>query len=268
MIYSIVIALSLVLLSVFPPYLGFLYSGKIIEEFKKRGLFKGLIIFGISGSLISTVFSQLPLVFIYFSIYGTMILCYFIFEKTNLKKWDKAFIITIISFIFIFLIYYANQDFFKLLKESMNNSIWDAVAKLDKSMPQKEVMEILKNFYDKLLSYLMIFVFLSNVLTYVILDKKTWEKSEFSYIFLLGYIFSFLFVKYSGTENYILNNLAESIKYAYILYGLKEFFVKIKNKSKLKFFSIGVTVLLYSIQPFIFFVYGGLKSFKLTKKED
>ena len=33
MLYSIIVSLLLGLLAVFPPYLGFLYTGKIIKEF-------------------------------------------------------------------------------------------------------------------------------------------------------------------------------------------------------------------------------------------
>ena len=45
MLYSIIVSLLLGLLAVFPPYLGFLYTGKIIKEFKDRGIKKGLIVF-------------------------------------------------------------------------------------------------------------------------------------------------------------------------------------------------------------------------------
>ena len=36
MLYSIIVSLLFGLLAIFPPYLGFLYSGKIIKEFEKQ----------------------------------------------------------------------------------------------------------------------------------------------------------------------------------------------------------------------------------------
>ena len=50
MLYSIIVSLLLGLLAVFPPYLGFLYTGKIIKEFKDRWIKKGLIVFFLSGN--------------------------------------------------------------------------------------------------------------------------------------------------------------------------------------------------------------------------
>lgn len=268
MIYSVVVALLLGLLSIFPPYLGFLYSGKIIKEVKNRGYIKGLIIFGISGGLISVVFNVLPLVYIFFGIYGIMILFYFLMEKTILEKWDKAFIITCISIVAIFIIYYTNLDFFKYLNDGLTKQITETMSKFDKNIPQAETLKIIEDFFNNLLSYMMIFIFFSNILTYVVIDKKNWEKWEFSYIYLIPYIVFFLLNKYGTMDKYIIYNLMESIKYIYVIYGLKEFYINLKNKSKLKFFSIGIAILIYSIQPFILFVYGALKSFKLTKKED
>jgi len=268
MLYSIIVALSLGLLSIFPPYVGFLYSGKIIKEFKERGLKKGLIIFGVSGSLVAIIFNILPIVLMFFGVYGTIILLYFLFQKTKLHNWDKTFITTVIATFLVVLVFYTNKSFFVFLKDSTVKEVIETMTKIDKSITPPMIMASISEVLNNLLNYTVIFIFISSLLTYVVVDRSDWEKWEFSYVYLIGYIITFLLIKFGKNDSILIKNLMESFKTLYVLYGVKEFYVRVKTKSKLKFFSIGLTMLIYSIEPFILFVYGAIKSFKLKKEEE
>lgn len=268
MLYSIIVALALGLLSIFPPYVGFLYSGKIIKEFKEKGLKKGLIILGVSGSLIAIVFNILPVVLMFFGVYGTIILMYFIFQKIKLSNWDKAFITTLIATALVVLVFYGNKEFFITLKDSTVKEVLATMIKIDKTITEPMIMASIDEVLSNLLNYSVVFIFISSLLTYVVVDRQNWEKWEFSYVYLLGYIISFLLIKFGKDSTNFTRNLMEIFKTLYIIYGVKEFYVIVKNKSKLKFFSIGLTMLIYSIEPFILFVYGAIKSFKLKKEEE
>lgn len=268
MLYSIIVAVSLGLLSIFPPYVGFLYSGKIIKEFKARGVLKGSIIFLISGAFVAFIFNIFPIIYMFFGVYGVIILFYFLFEKTKLHNWDKAFIMTVISMVIIIAIYYTNKTFFINLKDSTIKEVIATMTKIDGNITKDSIMLAINDTLNSMASYFAIFIFLSAILTYVVVNRESWEKWEFSYIYLVGYIISFLLSKYWKTDDLILKNLVNSFKYFYIIYGIKEFYVRVKSRSKLKFFSIGLTLLLYSIEPFILFVYGAIKSFKLRNEEE
>lgn len=267
MLYSIIVSLLFGLLAIFPPYLGFLYSGKIIKEFDNRGLLKGSIVFIVSAILISFVFSIKPMIFMFFSVYGISIIFYFILRKFDFGKWDKAFIATIFSIVLGTFVLINNKVFFLTLRSELINQVMNTVASLDKSVPIENVNLVIKEFFDKLLIYTIVFVFFSNLLTYINVNRKEWLRWELSYIFIIGYIATFLYGKYA-VDNYYVTSIRESIRIIYMIYGIKEFYLKVKEKLKLKFLTLGITMLLYNLEPFIFFVYGALKSFKLVKKNE
>lgn len=267
MLYSIIVSLLFGLLAIFPPYLGFLYSGKIIKEFEKRGLLKGSIVFVISAILISFIFSIRPMILVFFSIYGISIAFYFLLKKFDFGKWDKAFIATIVSILLGALILNYEKVFFLTLKEELIKQVMNTVASIDKAVPIQDVNLMIKDFFDKLFIYTAIFIFFSHILTYIVVNKKNSLKWELSYVFIIIYILTFLYGKY-GIDNYYVRSLRESVQFIYMIYGMKEFYVKIREKLKLKFLTLGITMLLYSLEPFIFFIYGALRSFKLVKKNE
>lgn len=268
MFYAIVVAFMLGLLSILPPYFGFLYSSKVIKEIKTRGWKKGLTIFLISGVGVSLVFNVIPLILVFFAIYGTTIAIYFIMEKFEVEQWNLAFLSTLLTMVLLGIIYLLNRNFFILLQKEFTNQIILTMGKIDKSVPMEEILSISKSFFDSLLTYLAVFIFLSNIFTSYIIDKENSDKWEFSYIFLLAYIAAFIAIKYFKQESIYFTNIRESIKYFYIIYGLKESFVIIRKKTKMKFFSAGIVMLIYTIQPAILFIYGSLKSFKLFNKKE
>ena len=269
MLYSIIVSLLLGLLAVFPPYLGFLYVGKIIKEFKDRGIKKGLIIFFLSGIGVSLVFNVIPLIAMFFSVYGVILVLYFIFEKYDIGEWNKAFMSTTISMLLLGIIYLLNRDFFLNLKTAFIEQVLITIKKVEPSVSSEEAMKMTKDIFHELLVYSSVFIFLQNILTSFTVNFKKAIKWEFSYIFLLGYIGAFVAIKLYKIDNVFVQNLMDSIKYLYILYGFKEFYLKIKNTFKMKFLSFGIVLLILSIQPAILFIYGSLKSFKLfTAKEE
>lgn len=267
MLYSIIVSLLFGLLAIFPPYLGFLYSGKIIKEFEKRGLLKGSIVFFISAILISFVFSIRPMILVFFSIYGISIAFYFLLRKFNFGNWDKAFITTIVSILIGAFILIYEKVFFLTLKDELVKQVMNTVASLDKSVSIEDINLIIRDFFDKLLIYTVVFIFFSHLLTYIVVNKKDSLKWELSYVFIIIYILTFLYGKY-GIDNYYVRSLRESVQFIYMIYGMKEFYIKIREKLKLKFLTLGITMLLYTLEPFIFFIYGALRSFKLVKKNE
>ena len=251
MLYSIIVSLLLGLLAVFPPYLGFLYTGKIIKEFKDRGIKKGLIVFFLSGIGISLVFNVIPLIAMFFSIYGVILVLYLIFFFFDIGEWNKAFMSTVISMLLLGIIYLLNRDFFLNLKVVFIEQVLVTIKKVEPSISGDEALKMTKDIFNELLVYSTVFVFLHNLLTSFTINLKKTINWEFSYVFLLGYIVAFVAIK------------------IYILYGFKEFYLKIKNIFKMKFLSFGIVLLILSIQPAILFIYGSLKSFKLfTAKEE
>lgn len=269
MFYSIIVSLLLGLVAVFPPYLGFLYTGKLINEFKNRGVRKGLIIFFLSGIGISLVFSEIPLISIFFSVYGTIFILYLTFEKYDIGEWNKAFMSTIISILLLGIIYLLNRDFFLNLKEIFTQQILITMKKVEPSIPSEEALKMTKDIFKELLTYFTVFIFLQNLLTSFTVNLKKSINWEFSYVFLLGYIGAFIAIRFYNIDNLYVQNLMNSIKYLYILYGFKELYVKVKNTLKMKFLSFGIGLLILSIQPAILFIYGSLRSFKIfTAKEE
>ena len=269
MLYSIIVSLLLGLLAVFPPYLGFLYTGKIIKEFKDRGIKKGLIVFFLSGIGISLIFNVIPLIAMFFSIYGVILVLYLIFEKYDIGEWNKAFMSTVISMLLLGIIYLLNRDFFLNLKVVFIEQVLVTIKKVEPSISGDEALKMTKDIFNELLVYSTVFVFLQNLLTSFTINLKKSINWEFSYVFLLGYIVTFVAIKIYKIDNIYVQNLMDSIKYLYILYGFKEFYLKIKNIFKMKFLSFGIVLLILSIQPAILFIYGSLRSFKLfTAKEE
>lgn len=269
MLYSIITSLFLGLLAVFPPYLGFLYSSKIIKEFKNRGILKGFIIFGISGIGIGLVFNIIPLILMFYSVYGVIIAMYFVFERYDIGEWNKAFMSMIISILCIGIVYLLNEEFFIKLKEAMTQQIILTIQKMDKNIVDKDTINITKEVFRELLAYSTVFIFLQNLFTSYVINVKNKISWDFSYVFLLVYIGTFIAIKFLKLDNIYIQNTLNAIKYLYILYGFFKFNEYMLKKSKMKFLSFGITLVIFMIQPALLFIYGSIKSFKLfTAKEE
>lgn len=273
MFYAIIISISLGLFSIFPPYLGFFYTAKIIKEFEERGLIKGLIILGISSAIISYIFGIKPLVLVFFSIYGTIIILYFILKKIDfMSEWDKAFVIAIVAIIGIYSIYITNTDFFISFKDALMKQISLTITKIDGTIDLKEIQKVYIEFFKGTLALLFTFTFVSYLLTRYFVNKDGSDKWEFSYVFILGFIIAFIAIKFYNVKNIIVLNIVDAVKNVYAIYGIKCIYVFVKEKTKGKGNMLGVAtaMLLYSIHPIILFILGSITSFKLfrTKQED
>ena len=204
MLYSIIVSLLLGLLAVFPPYLGFLYTGKIIKEFKDRGIKKGLIVFFLSGIGISLVFNVIPLIAMFFSIYGVILVLYLIFEKYDIGEWNKAFMSTVISMLLLGIIYLLNRDFFLNLKVVFIEQVLVTIKKVEPSISGDEALKMTKDIFNELLVYSTAFVFLQNLLTSFTINLK---KSIVQFDTSLIDIFNSIFSKSDKNEVSVINNL-------------------------------------------------------------
>lgn len=270
MLYSIIVSLFLGLLAVFPPYLGFLYTSKIIKEFKNRGLLKGLIIFILSGIGIGVIFNVIPLILSFYSVYGVIIALYFIFEKYDIGEWNKAFMSMVISALCLGIVYLLNEKFFLNLKELFAQQVVITIKKMDPNMLDKEILKMTKQVFEEFLSYSAVFIFLQNLFTTYAINFTKKISWDFSYVFLIGYISAFISIKYFEVDNVYVKNLLDTVKYLYILYGFSKFNKLINDKLNMKFLSFGITLLIITLQPALLFIYGSIKSFKLfiPKEED
>ena len=162
----------------------------LFRLFKDRGIKKGLIVFFLSGIGISLVFNVIPLIAMFFSIYGVILVLYLIFEKYDIGEWNKAFMSTVISMLLLGIIYLLNRDFFLNLKVVFIEQVLVTIKKVEPSISGDEALKMTKDIFNELLVYSTVFIFLQNLLTsFTINLKKSIVQFDTSLIDILAMYF-------------------------------------------------------------------------------
>lgn len=199
------------------------------------------------------------LLMIFIGIYAIIEIIYFCFKKFDIiGTFDKMVVISTMTSSFVILVFYLNREFFQKIFD-MIKLFYEEAWK----MPQ-ELIDVYNQIAAEQAIYILFtYLFIMIGITYLVIERVTLPSWEISYLYLVLYIVSVVLTDIFKIENVIINNMMKSLRFVYIIYGVKVVYYYLKSKLKYNFVITLIVVLLTNLFPIGAFIVGALKSFNL-----
>jgi hypothetical protein len=273
MIFSIIKAWLFGIISIMPPYFGFLLTNHLITEYDKDKRTAAIImLFTMMG--MSMYIGHPIYIMIFLAIYGIIIVGYLLSRRVrwlkNLGEFDKAVLVSIVTMCLITLVYYINIDYITSTLTEIKSQVIQQLESMfggDKALVEETVETTFKGFFN----ILFIYTFITYLLTsFTNKSKETVKKWTINYVHLLWFIGAYVAIYLFKIDNTIINNILKACQNVYIIYGFLAAYRSVTKKEgeKSKVLGIIFASLLYLLSPVILFIYGSISSFDLFKKRD
>ncbi len=214
----------------------------------------------ISGGVIYYIDSKL--FFIYIGIFLLLEGLYYVFERTNIKTFDRILISTIattaVGYLLMRGLVGTPSEFIQIMENIYKEYLSVDIATLG------TIMSYIKG---HLLFIMFTYLLVINYLTYFILKGKSYRKWDISYLWVIIYIGTFFMGKTLKIENFYITNLYDISSLIYVIYGVKVLYSMFRTKLKWRIYGKVLAILTACFFPIVIFLLGVLNSFKIIKIE-
>lgn len=252
----------LFVLSLILPVTSFLLPMYKIKKMQNLSIKKNILA-NIVAMIVITFINPLLLA-IYILFYLSIELLYYYFNKklSNVKKFDRIVITSIvISFFMGILGYFLRDDFVKNI-----NFVMEAY-KNNMNLTTAEATQLLLYIKNNALFFLFDYAVLCVFFIYISVDFKNYKKWEFSFEWLVVYIIPFFMIHILKIDNFYTRNIMEIGQAIFTFFGIKTLYSFISEYSKFKGLNNLLAFITAILCPFATFVIGVLGSFFYKNKD-
>lgn len=257
---SIVTIVLLFLLSLLMPVLSFalpIYKIKKMKNFTPR---ERLIVNIVVLIVITSINHILAYFYVGFFLMVEFLYYFFNIRLSNVKKFDRIVITSIVVTILMGLLLY-------FIRDDINNNVQLLMETYEKNLQitRTKSLEMFQDIKASSLAYIFIYSILNIFMMYISLDINNYQNWKISFEWLLIYIIGYFAIYLLKIDNFYINNLYSIGETIFTFYGIKSLYALFCTKIKYKRLSNMLAVIFALLFPFGTFIFGVLEGFGIDK---